>query len=480
MTHAVKHLEKLKRCITISLPKQDVRKAVQTRLNTLNKKIRMDGFRPGKVPMQILQKKYGPESEFKVVQDLASKHFFEAVKQDEIRLASAPSLDWPKEGETPSEQTSENYEVDILFEVLPNIEFGAFSDCAVTRRTTAITDHEVDRALEVARHKRGHYHERGSESEHGDGGGLEAQMGDRVTVALVNHWEAPAQKNDEAQAAEASAETEGDQKEQSQPKVHTQTFVLGLEAVSKELENAVVGLKKSETKTFDLILADNYFDPEWAGKAVQQTVTLTKVEWAHLPELNEEFLKSENFDSLESLREAQKKALETEAEKRTKALLRADVIEYLLNTTQFDVPEAVVREEQYAQFEQMFRRIFPDAQKLSSEDIRARHNLPADFMLDTASRRAKTGLILSELIRQNGLAAESAQLDTHFETFASEQNVPIEDVRRFFLGSAEHLNSLKAHIAEQNALDFILEKAQVGEESVSFKVLAEASSSLMN
>ncbi len=498
MTHAVKHLEKLKRCITISLPRKDVAKAVRTHLDKLNKRIRIDGFRPGKVPMPILQQRYGEESTFKVVQDLSSKYFFDVVKQDSIRLAGTPVLDWPKEkdaeqGQEPEKEADDtNYAVDIQFEVFPDIQFGDFSDCAVTRRTTTIGDAEVDRALEIARHKRGHYHERGSESEHGDAGGqLEVQMGDRVTVELINHWEAQAEESAESAQKEEAQETSSEGQpesaaeneanaEQRGHQPQTRTFILGLEAIFPELETAIVGMKKSDVKTFDLTLPVDYFDPKWAGQAVRQTVTVKTVEWAHLPELNDEFLKSENFENLEALRAAQQKALETEAENRTKALLRTEVIEYLLNATQCDVPESLIREEQYVQFEQMFRRIFPDAQKLTSEEIRQRHNLPADFMYDTAIRRAKTGLIFSELIRQHALTAQKEQLDAQFQTFANEQSLPVEDVQRFFMGSGEHLNGLKAYISEQNAINFVLEKAQIKEESVSFKTLAEASTSVMN
>ncbi|NBQ29927.1 MAG: trigger factor, partial [Burkholderiaceae bacterium] len=176
----IENLGSLDRKMTLQFNRADINQAREARLTKISKSMKMPGFRPGKVPKKMVEQQYGMQVDFEVQYDKATQLFYELSKQEGLKLASQPRLE-PK-----SEIDADEIVFDAFFEVLPEVKIGDFSASELTRYTTEVNDPEIDRALDVLRKQRVHYHSRGEAGDHGDGGSdTSAQKDDQVTIDFV-------------------------------------------------------------------------------------------------------------------------------------------------------------------------------------------------------------------------------------------------------------------------------------------------------
>ena len=252
MSVTIENLGNLDRKITLSFPKADTEKARAARLQKLSKTVKMAGFRPGKVPMKMVEAQYGMHVDFEVQFDHASKLFFDISKKEGLKIAGQPSLE-PK-----SDMTADPIVYDAKFEVFPEVKIGDLTKVDITRHTTEVNDGEIDKTLDILRKQRVHYHVRGEAGEHGNGGdNTAAQTGDQVTVDFVGKIEGV---------------------EFSGGKAENFAFVLGEGRMLPEFEAAALGLKAGEEKVFPLAFPADYHGKDVAGKTADFTITMKKVE----------------------------------------------------------------------------------------------------------------------------------------------------------------------------------------------------------
>ena len=252
MSVTIENLGNLDRKITLQFNRADVNQAREARLTRLGKSMKMPGFRPGKVPKKMVEQQYGMQVDFEVQYDKASQLFYEVSKKEGIKLASQPRLE-PK-----SEIGADEVVFDAFFEVLPEVKIGDFASSELIRYTTEVNDPEIDRALDVLRKQRVHYHSRGEAGDHGDGGSdTSAQKDDQVTLDFMG-------KIDGVEFAGGKAE---DFK-----------FVIGAGQMLPEFEAAALGLKKGESKTFPLSFPADYHGKDVAGKTAEFTITTPTLE----------------------------------------------------------------------------------------------------------------------------------------------------------------------------------------------------------
>src|SRR3569623_68643 len=262
MATAVETLDKLERRLTITLPLDDVRSEVDKRLKLRARTAKAPGFRPGKVPMKMVAAQYGYQVETEVLNDKVGQAFNNAAAENNLRVAGYPKIE-PKTGDAPEGTVA----FDATFEVYPEVKIGDLSSAAIEKVRA-----EVSKTVDILRKQRVHYHVKGEHSAHGDGGGdLTAQNCDRVTVDFVGTIE--------------GVEFQGG-------KAEDYAFVLGEGRMLSEFENATIGLKVGESKTFSLNFPADYHGKDVAGKTAEFTITLKKLEWAHMPEIDAEFAKS--------------------------------------------------------------------------------------------------------------------------------------------------------------------------------------------
>ncbi|WP_175920210.1 trigger factor [Burkholderia pyrrocinia] len=445
MANVVENLGKLERRVTISLPKDTVQKEIDARIQKLAKNVRMPGFRPGKVPLKMVAQQYAGQVEAEVLSDKIGQEFFTISRAENLRVAGQPSFE-PKQ-----EQAEDAYAFDATFEVYPEVKIGDLATAEVERSTTSIGDAEIDRTLDILRKQRVHYHARGEAGEHGDGGAdTAAKSGDRVTVDFVG-------KIDDVAFQGGTAEDF--------------PFVLGEGRMLPEFETAALGLKAGESRTFDLKFPDDYHGADVAGKTAQFTVTMKKIEWPHLPEIDGEFAKSLGIEDgdLTKMRGEIKENLEREAKRRTQSIVKNQVMDALLKISELDVPKALIEQDQQRLVE-MARQDLAQRGVPNAKDA----PIPAEMFAEQAERRVKLGLVLAELVKSNSLEAKPEQIRAEVDEFAKSYEDP-KEVVRWYYSNQQRLAEMEAFVVESNVVDFVLGKAKVTDKEVSFEALASAS-----
>ncbi|MGZ8304792.1 MAG: trigger factor [Telluria sp.] len=439
MATAVETLGKLERRMTISFPLTDVRTEVEKRLKKQAKTAKAPGFRPGKVPMKMVAAQYGYQIESDVLNDKVGRAFAQAADENKLKVAGYPKIE-PKDDSPEGTLT-----FDATFEVFPEVVVGDLAGVEVETIKSDVTDAEIDKTIEILRKQRVHFHTKGEAGEHGDGGSAVAASGDRVTVDFVGKIdgvEFPGGKADDY------------------------TFVLGEGRMLPEFEAATVGLKTGESKTFPLAFPEDYHGKDVAGKTAEFTITLKRLEWAHLPEVDAEFAKSLGMEDgdLEKMRADIKVNLEREVAGRIKARNKEAVMDALLKVTELEVPNVMITQ---------------DAERLAEmtrQDMAQRgmdvKNMPfpTELFAEKAERRVKLGLILSQLVGDNELQAKPEQVKGQIEDFAQSYEDP-KEVLKYYYSDRRRLADIEALVLEENVVNYVLGKAKVTAKDVAFDEL---------
>ncbi|WP_151636429.1 trigger factor [Noviherbaspirillum aerium] len=442
MATAVETLEKLERRITITLPLADVQAEVEKRLKIRARTAKAPGFRPGKVPMKMVAQQFGFQVETEVLNDKVGRAFSEAASENNLRVAGYPKIE-PKAGEGVAEGT---VAFDATFEVYPDVKVGELAEVEVEKTKGEVTDAEIDKTIDILRKQRVHYHVKGEQGAHGDGGADQsAQSGDRVTVDFVGKID--------------GVEFQGGKAEDF-------PFVLGEGRMLPEFEAAATGLKVGESKTFPLAFPEDYHGKDVAGKTAEFTITMKKIEWAHMPEVDAEFAKSLGIEDgdLNKMREDIKTNLEREVNGRVKARTKDSVMDALIKVSELDVPKALI--------DQDVERLMEMArQDMTQRGMNVKDMpFPPELFTAQAERRVRLGLILAEVVKANKLEATQDQVKAQVEEFAQSYEDP-QQVLKFYYSDRRRLAEVEALVLEENVVNYVLGKAKVTEKVVPFDEL---------
>jgi trigger factor len=439
MATAVENLGKLERRLTLSFPLSDVRTEVEKRLKKQAKTARAPGFRPGKVPLKMVAAQYGFQIESDVLNDRVGQAFNDAANEAQLRVAGMPKIE-PKQ-DAPEGMLA----FDATFEVYPEVALPDLAGVEIETVTATVSDAEIDKTIDILRKQRVHFHTKGESGEHGDGGEAVAANGDRVTVDFVGVID--------------GVEFDGG-------KAEDYAFVLGEGRMLPEFEAATVGLKVGESKTFPLAFPEDYHGKDVAGKTAEFTITLKKLEWAHLPEIDGEFAKSLGIEdgSVEKMREDIKVNLEREVNARIKARNKEAVMDALVKHTDMDVPQVMVAQDSERLAEQTRQDMAGRGMDVKSLPF------PADLFATKAERRVRLGLILSQLVSDNGLQATQEQVKAQIEDFAQSYEDP-KEVLKYYYSDRRRLSEVEALVLEENVVNYVLGKAKVGAKDIAFDEL---------
>ena len=432
MAVTVETLEKLERKITLSLPLAAIQSEVEARLKKVARTVKMDGFRPGKVPMNVVAQRYGYSVQYEVLNDKVGEEFAKAVQEAGLRVTGQPRIS-EKEGAAEGQA-----EFEAIFEVFPEVKIGDLTGVEVEKLTADVDDAAIERTLDILRKQRRTFAVRAADEA--------AVDGDRVTVDFEGKIDGEAFAGGKAEDFQ---------------------FLVGEGQMLKEFEDAVRGMKVGESKTFPLAFPEDYHGKDVAGKTADFLVTVKKLEAANLPEVNEAFVKSLGIadGSVEALRADIKKNLEREVKFRLQARNKQAVMDALLSVAELDLPKAAVQSEvarlMQAAREDLKQRGIKDADKAE---------IPEDIFLPQAERRVRLGLVVAELVKANNLEATPEQLKAHVDELAASYEKP-EDVVRWYFGDRQRLAEVEAVVIENNVTEFVLGKAKVNDKAVSFEEL---------
>ncbi|WP_342128407.1 trigger factor [Hydrogenophaga sp. OTU3427] len=432
MTVNVETLEKLERKITLTLPVDVIQNEVDARLKRMARQVKMDGFRPGKVPFNVVAQRYGYSVHYEVMNDKVGEAFALAANEAQLRVAGQPRIS-ESEG-APEGQLA----FDAVFEVFPEVKIGDLSTAEVEKVNTEVSQVAIDKTVEILRKQRRTFAQRAMDSA--------AQDGDRVTIDFEGKIDGEPFEGGKAQGFQ---------------------FLVGEGQMLKEFEDAVRGMKSGESKTFPLNFPADYHGKDVAGKTADFLVTVNKIEAAHLPEVDEAFAKSLGIadGTVDGLHADIRKNLEREVKFRVLARNKQAVMDALVAKAELDLPKASVQ----AELERLVEGARADLKQRGVKDA-DKAPIPEELFRPQAERRVRLGLVVAELVKANELQAKPEQLMAHINELASSYEKPA-DVVRWYQGDNRRMAEVEGIVIENNVTEFVLAKAKVTEKQVEFDEL---------
>jgi trigger factor len=429
MQPVVETLSGLERRIELSVLLADVETAVQAELKRAARTAKAPGFRPGKVPMAMLERTHAPGIRYDAINDKVGQAFEKAIETAGLRIAGAPKLE-PKTEGTP-EGTLAFF---ATFEVYPAVTVPDLSGLKIKRAVTTVGEAEVQRTVDILRKQRAEYAARD---------GRASQDEDRVTLDFAGTIDGVPFEGGQAEAF---------------------PFVLGQGRMLPEFETAARGMKAGETKVFPLPFPADYAGKDVAGKTAEFTITVKEVAEPVLPVIDAEFAKSlgQPEGDVEKLLADIRGNIEREVKARTLARTKTNVMDALIGAVSFDVPKSLVDSECQARVQaaraELTQRGVPNADKMP---------IPADAFTTEAERRVRLGLLVSELVQQAQLQAKPEQVRARIEEFAGNYEKPAEVVS-YYLSDRARRAEVEGIVLEDNVVQHALAKAQVEDEQVPF------------
>ena len=428
MSVTLETLENLERKVTLSLPWSSINAECDKRLKQTARKARIDGFRPGKAPLSMIQSMYGASIQNDVMNELAQKVFFDTAVAEGWKIAGMPRLEGVE-----GQDDKENFLFSGVFEVFPEVKVGDLSGQEVEKVTASVGDAEVEKTIDILRQQRTRF----NHTEHA------AKDGDRVIIDFAG-------KIDGEAFAGGSAEN--------------YAFVLGQGQMLPEFETGVNGLKEGESKDVEVNFPEDYHGKEVAGKTAVFTITVRNVAEPVLPEVDEVFAKALGIadGNIETMRAEVKKNVEREVKRRVDSQNKEAAMEALLAVSELQVPNALIDEEA-ARLAAEMKQNFINQGMADAKNL----DLPLDMFKEQAERRVKLGLILAEVVQANGLEPSKEQIDAVIADFAESYEDP-QEVIDWYHADNSRLKGPTSLAVEDNVTDFVLGKAKVTEKALSF------------
>lgn len=426
MQVSVETTSSIERVLTISVPAARIEEKVNSEVAKTAKTIRIDGFRKGKVPVSVVKKRYGKGIRLEAVEQIMRDAYVEALQKEAIQPAGTPSIE-PKNLEDGAD-----LEFVAKVEIYPEITLADASTISVNRIEAEVTDADVDTMLETLRKQNAEW----------SVVDREANDGDQVTIDFVGYL------GDEAFEGGAA---EGHK------------LVLGSNTMIPGFESGIIGGKAGEERTISVTFPENYQAENLKGKEASFKITVSEVAEQVLPELNDEFVEKFGLQesTIEALRDEVRKNMERELNQAVKAKLKNSLFDGLLSINELEVPSALVGQEVDALRQRA-------AQQFGAQQGFDASQLPAELFQDEATKRAKLGLLISEVIKQYDLKVDDDRVRAFLEDMAQAYQEP-QQVIDFYLKNKEQLAQVQSAVLEEQVVDKLLESAQVTEVTLGYE-----------
>jgi trigger factor len=415
--------------MTVSIPDAVVQEKMETRFKTLAREVKVDGFRPGKVPTSMVKKLYGERVRNEVTGDLIQSTYFEALQKQELVPAGHPHIQ-PAEKE-------EGFEYVAEFEVYPEISLDGVSQLQIARPSATVSESDVDNMVEKLRQQKKTWRdvERAS------------QAGDQVTIHFSG-------------VSEGENFTDG--------KVENYKVEIGGQQMIPGFEDELKGLAIGASKTFSVTFPEKYNSEKLAGKAAEFEIEMIKIEEPLLPELDAEFIKAYGVEAgdVVSFRADVKANMERELVQGLKNKLKNAVMDALYENVVITTPNALIDQEIQSMMQPYAERA--KKMRLKLEDLQ----LPRDMFETQAKRRVALGLILGEIIQKNDIKIDADKVRSVIEDMAKSYEKP-EDVVNWYYADKNRLNDVQQMVLEDQAVDWVVSQAKITDETVGFSDVME-------
>lgn len=424
MQVSVETTSALERKLTVSIPAENVDTEAQKRLQQLTRTVKLNGFRPGKVPFKVVKKRFGDSVRHEVLNELMQQYFYQAIVQEKITPAGAPYVEPTKNEE------GQDVEFTATFEVYPEVEVKDLSDVTIEKFTAEVKDEDLNDMLDTLREQRANWVEVKRKSKEGD----------QVVIDFVGSID--------------GEEFEGG-------KAENHALELGSGSMIPGFEDQLIDTKAGDEVEVKVTFPEDYQAENLAGKEAVFNTTVHKVNKKELPKVGElaESLGVED-GNINKMKEDVRANMERELKNALTSKVKDQVMDALINAHEVDVPKSAVDSEVDAMRKQMI------SQYGGNEEMAA--NLPASMFEEQATRRVKLGLIIGGVIKAKELKADDNDIDAQLQEMASVYEQP-EEVINWYKEDKSRLSQIEQLVLEQKVVDSVLAEAKVEEKETTFK-----------
>lgn len=424
----------LERRLTIAIPAARIQVEVDKRIQKVAPNVKLDGFRPGKVPVHIVRQRFGEGIRQEVLGEIMSSSFQEAVNQEKLKPAGQPSVE-PRQI-----AKDKDFSFTAVFEVYPEFSLKDLSGVTISRPDAEVTEADVDEMISILRKQKALYEE---------SDGAIAEAGDQVNISFEGFRDGVAFEGGKADRTD---------------------LVIGSKSMIPGFEDGLVGVKAGDKKELNLTFPADYHAENLKGANVVFKVTVNSVSKEQLPEIDKKFMEAFGVKngSLEVFREEIKKNMERELKQAKKNRLKKQVMDALLEKNKIELPGSLIKQEIDQLRRQMFQQ-FGGGNQLKNFDL---NMLPAEMFSDQASRRVSLGLLFSKLVEENNLKPDANKVRETVEEIASSYESK-DEVVKYYYGNRQQLAQIEALVLENQAVEKLLESAKVVDEKLNYQELMQ-------
>ena len=424
MQVSVETMGGLERRLKISVEAESFESEITTKLKETSRRIKLPGFRPGKVPLKEVRRRFGPAVRAEVAQEIMQSSYMDAVNQEELSPAGAPELD------IVNIDLGADLEFTATFEIFPSIEIADLSGVKIKQPVAEVQTEDLETMISRLQEQRKEWIDldQGSKSE----------QGHRITVDFIGKMD--------------GEEFEGGTGQEVQ-------IELGSGQMIEDLEKGLIGLSAGESVTIPVTFPDDYQAENLKGKAAEFEVSVKKLEEPKIPPLDESFFKlfGVDDDDVEAFRAKIRENMENEIDQSSKGQVKRQVMDQLFELHDFSTPKALIERECDVLRDQMMQQlqmpVKPDTDPL-----------PSELFKDEAEKRVRVGLIINEIVSAENLSADSDKVRERIEMIAQPYDQP-EQIINFYYGNEQQLQQVEMAVLEDTVIDHVL--AQVNIEKLS-------------
>lgn len=424
MQVSVEKTSELSRTMTVCIPEAVVQKKMADRLKSLAREIKIDGFRPGKVPQEVVKKMYGERVRGEIAGDLIKDTYYDALEGQDLKPAGHPHIQ-------PLDEI-DGFKYTAVFEVYPEISLKGIDELEIVRPLSSVSDADVDGMIEKLRVQKQTWRVVDRP----------AQNSDNVTICFSG-------------TSEGENFTDG--------KLEDFKVICGQKKMISGFEDNLLGLTAGAHKTFILNFPEDYGNEKLAGKAAEFEVDVVEVEEPVLAEIDEAFIKAYGIEDglIGSFRADVKNNMQRELDQALRSKLKSSVMDALYGKVKLTVPNTLVDVE----IESLMKPYIETAkrQKMKLEDLK----LPRDSFEDQAKRRVALGLILGEVIQKESIKLNNDKVRSTIEDMAKSYERP-EDVVAWYYSDESRLNEVQQMVLEDQVVEWLVGQAKVSDETVNF------------
>ena len=422
----------ISRRLNVTVPASRIDEQFEARLKKAAKNVKINGFRPGKVPMSRIRSDYGPGIRQDVINDMIRDTVFEAIQQEKINAVGMPNIE-------KVDLTKDGLVYEATVEVYPEVNVKDLKDLSVTRKTSEVNDEDVDGMIDNLRKQRQEW---------------------AVTKGMA--------KKDMQATFDFEGTVDGEKFEGGTAEDFK--LVLGSGRMIPGFEDGIIGMKAGEEKVIDVTFPEDYQAENLQGKAAQFKITLKQVEKPKLPEINAEFLTVFGVteeEGVDKLKADVRKNMEREVKNSLRQQVKQAAFNAVVENNDVDVPSAMVTEEIGRQRQQMLQQF---AQQFGGAQNFDQSMLPDELFREQAERSVKLGVLVGKILEDAKLTVDQERVKAFIAETAQSYEDP-QEVVDFFSNDQQQRSQIEAVVLEDQVVDYILQNAAVTDESISYQDL---------